>query len=140
MQRNLYINYQNKTRENQNQATHPYWAGVLQECVTENGCWSDTEAAPRDQSSWKEVLYCSQSLWVVKRRPLVRKGTSCSLKVQTRKRQCPRTWPARVCGAWTSLTSCLAGHWGLFGGEPWQHVWPACTRFLGSACPAPAVG
>ncbi|TEA33998.1 hypothetical protein DBR06_SOUSAS2310100, partial [Sousa chinensis] len=31
---------------------------------------------------------------VVKRRPLVREGTSCSLKVQTRKRQCPQTWPA----------------------------------------------
>lgn len=43
MQRNLYINYQKKTRENQNQATPWFWAGSLQDCDTE-AFQSDTEA------------------------------------------------------------------------------------------------
>ena len=83
MQRNLYINYQKKTRENQNQATPRFWAGVLQDCDTEEQ-QADAEAVLRDLCSWKEVSHCSHSLCRIKRRLLVQEGALCSLKVQTR--------------------------------------------------------
>lgn len=31
-------------------------------------------------------------------------------------------WPGRVCGAWPSLTPCLAGHWGCLEGTLATHL------------------
>lgn len=67
-----------------------YRSGGLQDSDTEDGCWSDTEAAPQPPARSREKpLSRSQSLRVVKRKPLVREGTSRSLKVRTRKKTAP---------------------------------------------------
>lgn len=108
-----------------------YRAGGLQDSDTEEECWSDTEAVPQPPARPREKpLGRSQSLRLAKRKPLTREGTSRSLKVRTRKRLRPQTWTARVCGAWPSLTSCSAGHWGLFGGDLWLHTRLACLHQL----------
>ncbi|XP_013369224.1 PREDICTED: receptor expression-enhancing protein 4 isoform X2 [Chinchilla lanigera] len=67
-----------------------YRAGGLQDSDTEDGCWSDTEVAPQPSARPREKpLSRSQSLRMVKRKPLVREGTSRSLKVWTRKKTVP---------------------------------------------------
>lgn len=67
-----------------------YRAGGLQDSDTEDGCWSDTEAAPQPPTRPREKpLSRSQSLRVVRRKPPVREGTSRSLKVRTRKKTTP---------------------------------------------------
>ncbi|XP_007949001.1 receptor expression-enhancing protein 4 [Orycteropus afer afer] len=67
-----------------------YRAGGLQDSDTEDECWSDTEAVPQRPARPREKpLSRSQSLRVVKRKPLVREGTSRSLKVRTRKMAVP---------------------------------------------------
>lgn len=65
-----------------------YRAGGLQDSDTEDECWSDTEAVPQPRPREK-ALSRSQSLRVIKRKPLVREGTSRSLKVRTRKKTVP---------------------------------------------------
>lgn len=91
-----------------------YRAGTLQDSDTDDECWSDTEAVPQPRPREK-ALSRSQSLRVIKRKPLVREvsgqggareagcpgppaqtphgvlpslpqGTSRSLKVRTRKK------------------------------------------------------
>ncbi|KAM9622945.1 receptor expression-enhancing protein 4 [Trichechus inunguis] len=67
-----------------------YRAGGLQDSDTEDECWSDTEAVPQlPARSREKPLSRSHSLRVIKRKPLVREGTSRSLKVRTRKKPVP---------------------------------------------------
>lgn len=67
-----------------------YRAGGLQDSDTEEGGWSDTEVVPQPPARPREKpLSRSQSLRVVKRKPLAREGTSRSLKVRTRKKTVP---------------------------------------------------
>ncbi|XP_032144349.1 receptor expression-enhancing protein 4 isoform X2 [Sapajus apella] len=62
----------------------------LQDSNTEDECWSDTEVVPRIPARPREKpLSRSQSLRVIKRKPLVREGTSRSLKARTRKKTVP---------------------------------------------------
>lgn len=64
-----------------------YRAGGLQDSDTEDERWSDTEAMPHPTTRPREKpLSRSQSLRVIKKKPLVREGTSRSLKVRTRKK------------------------------------------------------
>ena len=117
MQRNLYINYQKKTRENQNQATPQFWAGFLQNWDTEE-FQSDTEAVLSTQYSGTCPVgkkFCIAATGCVRSR----EGCWCwrALCVPWRFRQGPQMWPGRVCGAWPRLTPCLAGHWGLSRGN-----------------------
>uniref|UniRef100_A0A8C2PB15 Receptor expression-enhancing protein n=2 Tax=Capra hircus TaxID=9925 RepID=A0A8C2PB15_CAPHI len=67
-----------------------YRAGGLRDSDTDNECWSDTEVAPQPPARPREKpLGRSQSLRVIKRKPLAREGTSRSLKVRTRKKTAP---------------------------------------------------
>ncbi|XP_029059797.1 receptor expression-enhancing protein 4 isoform X1 [Monodon monoceros] len=67
-----------------------YRSGGLQDSDTEDECWSDTEVVPQPSARPREKpLGRTQSLRVVKRKPLVREGTSRSLKVRTRKKTTP---------------------------------------------------
>ncbi|CAH6825610.1 Reep4 [Phodopus roborovskii] len=67
-----------------------YRPGGLQDSDTEDECWSDNEITPQPPARPREKpLSRSQSLRVVKRKPLVREGTSRSLKVRTRKKTMP---------------------------------------------------
>ncbi|CAI9170999.1 unnamed protein product [Rangifer tarandus platyrhynchus] len=67
-----------------------YGAGGLRDSDTDNECWSDTEVVPQPPARPREKpLGRSQSLRVVKRKPLAREGTSRSLKVRTRKKTAP---------------------------------------------------
>lgn len=67
-----------------------YRAGGLPGTDTEDECWSDTEAVPQGPLRPREKpLSRSQSLRVIKKKPLVREGTSRSLKVRTRKKTVP---------------------------------------------------
>nr|XP_020755632.1 receptor expression-enhancing protein 4 [Odocoileus virginianus texanus] len=67
-----------------------YRAGGLRDSDTDNECWSDTEVVPQPPARPREKpLGRSQSLRVVKRKPLAREGTSRSLKVRTRKKTAP---------------------------------------------------
>lgn len=67
-----------------------YRAGGLQDTDTEDECWSDTEAVPQPPPRPRDKpLSRSQSLRVIKKKPLVREGTSRSLKVRTRKKTVP---------------------------------------------------
>ncbi|XP_066123940.1 receptor expression-enhancing protein 4 [Saccopteryx bilineata] len=67
-----------------------YRARGPQDTDTEDECWSDTEAVPQSPPRSREKpLSRSQSLRVVKRKPLVRERTSVSLKVRTRKKTVP---------------------------------------------------
>nr|XP_058928469.1 receptor expression-enhancing protein 4 isoform X1 [Kogia breviceps]XP_058928470.1 receptor expression-enhancing protein 4 isoform X1 [Kogia breviceps]XP_058928471.1 receptor expression-enhancing protein 4 isoform X1 [Kogia breviceps] len=71
-------------------STTGYRAGGLQDSDTEDECWSDTEVVPQPSARPREKpLGRTQSLRVVKRKPLVREGTSRSLKVRTRKKTTP---------------------------------------------------
>ncbi|XP_047553907.1 receptor expression-enhancing protein 4-like [Lutra lutra] len=65
-----------------------YRAGGLQDSDTDDECWSDTEVVPQPPARPRErPLSRSQSLRVVKRKPLAQEGTtSRSLKVRTRKK------------------------------------------------------
>ncbi|XP_006778358.1 PREDICTED: receptor expression-enhancing protein 4 [Myotis davidii] len=67
-----------------------YRAGGLQDTDTEDECWSDTEAVPQPPPRPRDKpLSRSQSLRTIKKKPLVREGTSRSLKVRTRKKTVP---------------------------------------------------
>uniref|UniRef100_A0A8C6IKW7 Receptor expression-enhancing protein n=1 Tax=Mus spicilegus TaxID=10103 RepID=A0A8C6IKW7_MUSSI len=67
-----------------------YRPGGLQDSDTEDECWSDNEIVPQPPVRPREKpLGRSQSLRVVKRKPLTREGTSRSLKVRTRKKAMP---------------------------------------------------
>ncbi|XP_028733437.1 receptor expression-enhancing protein 4 isoform X2 [Peromyscus leucopus] len=67
-----------------------YRPGGLRDSDTEDECWSDNEVVPQPPvRSREKPLSRSQSLRVVKRKPLVREGTSRSLKVRTRKKTMP---------------------------------------------------
>ncbi|XP_036055317.1 receptor expression-enhancing protein 4 [Onychomys torridus] len=68
-----------------------YRPGGLRGSDTEDECWSDNEVVvPQPPVRPREKpLSRSQSLRVVKRKPLVREGTSRSLKVRTRKKTMP---------------------------------------------------
>nr|XP_025137637.1 receptor expression-enhancing protein 4 isoform X1 [Bubalus bubalis] len=67
-----------------------YRAGGLRDSDTDNECWSDTEVVPQPPARPREKpLGRSQSLRVIKRKPLAREGTSRSLKVRTRKKTAP---------------------------------------------------
>ncbi|XP_077008834.1 receptor expression-enhancing protein 4 isoform X1 [Tamandua tetradactyla] len=67
-----------------------YRAGGLQNSDTEDECWSDTEVVPQPPARPREKpLSRSQSLRVAKRKPLVREGTSRSLKVRAKKKAVP---------------------------------------------------
>ncbi|XP_052590194.1 receptor expression-enhancing protein 4 isoform X2 [Peromyscus californicus insignis] len=67
-----------------------YRPGGLRDSDTEDECWSDNEVVPQPPVRPREKpLSRSQSLRVVKRKPLVREGTSRSLKVRTRKKTMP---------------------------------------------------
>ncbi|XP_055000566.1 receptor expression-enhancing protein 4 [Sorex araneus] len=67
-----------------------YRAGGLHDSDTEEDCWSDTESVPPQAARPREKpLGRSQSLRLIKRKPLTREGTSRSLKVRTRKKLVP---------------------------------------------------
>ncbi|XP_060034785.1 receptor expression-enhancing protein 4 isoform X2 [Erinaceus europaeus] len=67
-----------------------YRAGGLHDSDSEDECWSDTEAMSQPPARAREKpLSRSQSLRVIKRKPLTREGTSRSLKVRTRKKAIP---------------------------------------------------
>ncbi|XP_072491025.1 receptor expression-enhancing protein 4 isoform X3 [Notamacropus eugenii] len=68
-----------------------YRPGGLQDSDTEDECWSDsqTKAHTLPRPREKKPLVRSQSLRIGKRKPLVREGTSRSLKSRTRKKAAP---------------------------------------------------
>ncbi|KAF5923005.1 hypothetical protein HPG69_004326 [Diceros bicornis minor] len=68
-----------------------YRAVDLQDSDTEGECWSDTEVVPQPSTRphREKPLSRSQSLRVSKKKPLVREGTSRSLKVRTKKKTMP---------------------------------------------------
>ncbi|XP_001914738.1 receptor expression-enhancing protein 4 [Equus quagga] len=68
-----------------------YRSGGLQDSDTDGECWSDTEVVPQPQTRppREKPLSRSQSLRVSRKKPLVREGTSRSLKVRTRKKTVP---------------------------------------------------
>lgn len=64
-----------------------YQVGSTHNSDTEEECWSDTETVPPpDTRARDKPLGRSQSLRLVKKKPLTREGTSRSLKVRTRKK------------------------------------------------------